>query len=219
MKRSIQNSISGIRTEYISDGLDEKEVSSDPLVLFGEWMREAEKKVPETPNATFLATVGTGGKPSGRIVLLRGFDERGFVFFTNYESRKGVELRKNNNASMTFFWNKLFRQVRIEGRVFKLPEEESDQYFSSRPRESQIAALVSEQSRKLENREFLEERLREIEKRYEDKPIPRPHNWGGYYLSPFSMEFWQGREFRLHDRILYHRNDHKGDWKIERLYP
>jgi len=219
MKRSIQNSISGIRTEYTSEGLDEKDISDDPLILFDEWMKEAEKRIPVTPNATFLATVGNDGKPSGRIVLLRGYDERGFVFYTNCDSRKGTELRENNNSSMTFFWNELFRQIRVEGKVFILPEEESDLYFSDRPRESQLAALASEQSRRLESRELLEERLRELEKRYEGKTIPRPLNWGGYYLSPMSVEFWQGREFRLHDRLLYHRNDLKGEWKLERLYP
>ncbi|MDX9946304.1 MAG: pyridoxamine 5'-phosphate oxidase [Bacteroidales bacterium] len=214
-----QKIIVSSRTEYIADGLDEKNLSGNPLDLFEKWMAEAERKIAGTPNATFLATAGPDARPSGRIVLLRGFDERGFEFFTNYESRKGIELRDNNYASMTFFWNELFRQIRIEGEIHKLPEEVSDEYFSSRPRESQIAAIASDQSRLLPGRELLEERVRETEKLFEGKPVVRPPHWGGYCLSPSSIEFWQGRPHRLHDRILYSRKDLNEQWIVERLYP
>lgn len=214
-----QKSIVSSRTEYISDGLDELNLSGNPLDLFEKWMAEAEKKIAGTPNATFLATAGPDARPSGRIVLLRGFDERGFEFFTNYESRKGIELRDNNYACMTFFWNELFRQVRIEGKIHKLTEEESDEYFSSRPRESQIAAIASDQSKPLPDREFLEERVREAEKLFEGKPVTRPPHWGGYRLAPSSIEFWQGRPHRLHDRILYARENISDTWIFERLYP
>ncbi len=214
-----QKSIVSSRTEYISDGLDEKTLSGNPLDLFEKWMAEAERKIAGTPNATFLATAGKDGRPSGRIVLLRGFDDRGFEFFTNYESRKGIELRDNNYASMTFFWNELFRQIRVEGKIHKLTEEESDLYFSSRPRESQIAAIASDQSRLLPGRELLEKRVKETEKLLEGKPVVRPPHWGGYRLSPSRIEFWQGRAHRLHDRILYSRKDFIKDWIVERLYP
>ncbi|MFZ2340777.1 MAG: pyridoxamine 5'-phosphate oxidase [Bacteroidales bacterium] len=214
-----QKSFVSSRTEYISDGLDEKTLSGNPLDLFEKWMAEAGRKIAGTPNATFLATAGPDTRPSGRIVLLRGFDERGFEFFTNYESRKGMELRDNNYASMTFFWNELFRQIRIEGKIHKLSEEESDEYFSSRPRESQIAAIASDQSRLLPGRELLEERVREAGKLFEGKPVVRPPHWGGYCLSPSSIEFWQGRPHRLHDRILYSRKELSKEWIIERLYP
>lgn len=212
-------SIVSSRTEYISDGLDEKIHPGNPLDLFEKWMAEAERKIAGTSNAVFLATAGPDARPSGRIVLLRGFDERGFEFFTNYESRKGIELRDNNYASMTFFWNELFRQIRVEGKIHKLPEEESDKYFSSRPRESQIAAIASDQSRLLKSRELLEERVRKTEKHFEGKTVVRPSHWGGYCLSPSSIEFWQGRPHRLHDRILYSRKDFSKDWIVERLYP
>lgn len=214
-----QKSIVSSRTEYISDGLDELNLSGNPLDLFEKWMAEAERKISGTPNATFLATAGPDARPSGRIVLLRGFDERGFEFFTNYESRKGMELRDNNYACMTFFWNELFRQVRIEGIIHKLSEEESDEYFSSRPRESQIAAIASDQSRVLPGRELLEERVRETGKLFEGKPVTRPPHWGGYRLAPSSIEFWQGRPHRLHDRILYARENISDTWIFERLYP
>lgn len=219
MKEDFQKRLAESRTEYISDGLDEKLVSASPMDLFEKWMTEAERLVPGTYNAVFLATAGRDSRPSGRIVLLRGFDERGFEFFTNYASRKGSELSENNYASMTFFWNELFRQIRIEGRVFRLPEEESDKYFSTRPRESQIAALVSDQSRNLQSRELLEKNFLEAEKLYEGREIKRPPYWGGYFLSPLSVEFWQGRPQRLHDRILYSRKDLSDNWINERLYP
>jgi pyridoxamine 5'-phosphate oxidase len=170
------------------------------------------------PNAMHLATIGTDGRPSGRIMLLRGFDDRGFVFFTNHDSRKGNDLKNINYASMTFFWSELFRQVRIEGDVCQVPDWESNKYFQSRPRESQISALASEQSRILESRESLEKKVKELEHRFKDQSITRPANWGGFYLSPKFIEFWQGRAHRLHDRILY-KLEKNNSWNVQRLYP
>lgn len=217
--KSVRQTIAGSRNEYISDGLNEGSISANPVDQFEKWIEEAVRNKLNLPNAMHLATAGLNGRPSGRIMLLRGFDERGFTFYTNYESRKGSELRVNNYASMTFFWNDLFRQVRIEGKVFKLPPEESDSYFLNRPRESKISAIVSEQSRILKSREILEERFNELGNRLTGQFIERPVNWGGFYLSPLYIEFWQGRAHRLHDRIVYKRQDYKNTWKVERLYP
>ena len=150
--------------------------------------------------------------------MLKGFDEKGFVFYTNYESRKGEELKHNNFASLTFLWLELYRQVRIEGKVVPVSAEESDNYFKSRPKGSQIGALASAQSRILDSRETLEKIAEELERKYEDEPVPRPENWGGYCLKPDYIEFWQGRANRLHDRILYTLNN-KGEWMIQRLFP
>lgn len=217
--KSLRQKISKSRDEYTYGELNENDISADPVYQFEKWMEEAIKNKLNLPNAMHLATAGRDGKPSGRIVLLKGFDERGFIFFTNYDSRKGSELKINNQASLTFFWNELNRQVRIEGNVFMLPPAESDSYFSERPRESRISASVSEQSRILRSREMLEERYKEFDERYKGKAIERPDNWGGYYLSPLYIEFWQGRIHRLHDRIIYTRTDINNKWKIERLYP
>lgn len=216
--KSIRQLITVFRTEYISQGIDVKEVSENPIDQFEKWIKTAIKNKVCLPNAMHLATVGTDGRPSGRIVLLRGFDERGFVFFTNYDSRKGFELRNNNFASITFFWSELFRQVRIEGEVFRIPEEESDRYFQGRPRESQISAIASEQSKALESRVSLEKRVKELEQNFKGQSIPRPPNWGGFYLSPKCIEFWQGRANRLHDRIIYKLEKNKS-WNIQWLYP
>ena len=216
--KSIRQLISVFRNEYISQGINIKELADNPIVQFERWMVEAVKNKVNLPNAMHLSTAGKDGKPSGRVVLLRGFDERGFVFFTNYDSRKGNELRNNNYASMTFFWYELFRQVRIEGYVHKVTEAESDAYFQSRPRESQISALASEQSRLLDSRESLEQRVRELEKRFKDQPVPRPDYWGGFYLSPIYVEFWQGRAHRLHDRILY-KLEKNNFWNMHLLSP
>ena len=211
--------ISLLRSEYNSAGLGVVDISSDPFDQFEKWMSEAINSNLNMPDAMHLATVGSDCRPSGRIVLLRGFDGRGFTFFTNYESRKGNELDENNNAAVTFFWSELYRQVRIEGKVFKLPPKESDAYFSERPRESKISALASEQSRILNNRELLEEKVIQLDKKFQNKEIERPASWGGYYLSPAYFEFWQGRAHRLHDRIIYKREYKKKIWAVERLYP
>ena len=217
--KSVRKKIVSSRSEFISDGLNEEELSADPIDQFEKWMDEAMREDPEMANAVHLATTGPDGRPSGRIVLLRGFDQRGFVFYTNYDSRKGSDLKINNNASMTFFWSKSYRKVRIEGTVFKLPPGESDSYFSSRPRESNISALASRQSRPLENRKILEERVRELENKLKDQTIKRPDNWGGYCLSPLYIEFWQGMTHRLHDRIFYRRENTNTSWTRGRLYP
>lgn len=217
--KSVRQTIFSFRNEYVSDGLNEEDISGDPFDQFEKWIEEAVRKKLNLPNAMHLSTVGRDGRPSGRIMLLRGFDKRGFIFFTNYDSRKGSELMVNNYASMTFFWNELFRQVRVEGQVFKLPPDESDNYFSSRPRESKISAIASEQSRILKSREILEAKVRELEKKLKKQPLERPGNWGGFHLSPLCIEFWQGRAHRLHDRIVYKRGNFNDKWKVVRLYP
>ena len=216
--KSVRQYISVLRNEYISQGISAKDIASNPVDLFEKWIKNAVKNKVSFPNAMHLATVDHDGRPSGRIMLLRGFDERGFVFYTNYDSRKGDELKRSNYASMTFFWSELFRQVRIEGNVYQISAGESDNYFQSRPRESQISALVSKQSKVLESRESLEKNVKEIQQRYRDQPIPRPVNWGGFYLSPICVEFWQGRAHRLHDRIRY-KLEKNNTWSIQRLYP
>jgi len=164
-----------------------------------------------------LATATPDGRPSVRVVLLKGFDERGFVFYTNYRGRKGRELEANPCCSLLFYWGELERQVRVEGRASQLPGEESDAYFKSRPRGSQLGAWASEQSRPISERNELEERLRELEAEYEGREVPRPPFWGGYRVEPETFEFWQGRENRLHDRLLYRRSN--GNWRITRLQP
>jgi len=216
---SVRRTTSILRNEYHGEGLDYGNFAEDPILQFGRWMEDAISNNIKEPNAVHLATADAAGKPSGRIVLLRDFSERGFTFFTNYGSRKGDDLRQNNQASMTFFWSELYRQVRIGGRVYMLPAAESDDYFRSRPRASQISAVASQQSRVLENRELLERIASEIDERYKDRPVPRPDDWGGYYLSPDYVEFWQGREHRLHDRLQYVRTEDGRSWAIRLLYP
>ena len=216
--KSVRQLVANFRNEYISDGIDEKDILKDPVMQFEKWFNEAVSDKISEPNVMHLSTVGKNGRPSGRIVLLKGFDEKGFVFYTNYESRKGEELKHNNFASLTFLWLELYRQVRIEGKVVPVSAEESDNYFKSRPKGSQIGALASAQSRILDSRETLEKIAEEIERKYEDEPVPRPENWGGYCLKPDYIEFWQGRANRLHDRILYTLNN-KSEWMIQRLFP
>ncbi len=216
--KSVRQLVANFRNEYISEGIDEKDILKDPVQQFEKWFNEAVNNKLAEPNVMHLSTVGENGRPSGRIVLLKGFDENGFVFYTNYDSRKGRELQNNRYASLTFLWLELYRQVRIEGKVQTVTSEESDNYFSSRPRGSQIGALASTQSKILDSREALEKIAGELDKKYKDKPVPRPDNWGGYCLKPDLIEFWQGRANRLHDRILYTlSNDNK--WIIQRLFP
>jgi pyridoxamine 5'-phosphate oxidase len=213
---AISVSLAELRKDYALKSLDERDVDRDPLKQFGVWMVEAiHAQVPE-PTAMTLATADESGRPSARIVLLKGVDARGFVFFTNYDSRKGRQLQRNPAAAMTFLWKELERQVRIEGRVEKVSVQESDDYFATRPLGSRIGAWASPQSEPIENRQWLERRWAELTAHHGDMP-PRPPHWGGYRLMPEYIEFWQGRLSRLHDRIAYTRSGK--DWTLSRLAP
>ncbi|SPB15740.1 pyridoxamine 5'-phosphate oxidase [Caballeronia novacaledonica] len=210
--------LADLRKNYSRGALDAADVAPNPVSQFQTWFAQAlDAKLPE-PNAMTLATVDSQGRPSARIVLIKGVDERGFVFFTNYDSRKGRELAANPAASLLFHWIELERQVRIEGRVEKTSDEESDAYYASRPLGSRIGAWASDQSQPLESREALEARERDMIARYGEAP-PRPPHWGGYRLVPDTLEFWQGRPSRLHDRIVYTRDDAGAPWRIARLAP
>ena len=208
---------SSLRNEYTRTGLDRADVDPDPIVQFHDWFENAVEADLHEPNAMILATATTGGKPSARTVLLKGYDERGFVFYTNYEGRKAKEIEANPACALLFYWGELERQVRIEGRATRLSGEESDAYFASRPPGSRLGAWASEQSHPVEDRSILEERVRALQAEYEGREIPRPPFWGGYRIEPETIEFWQGRENRLHDRIVYHRSGR--GWKIVRLQP
>lgn len=209
--------LADLRRDYSLAGLTEKDLAKDPFRQFEKWFQEAEgAKIPE-PNAMVMSSVGADGRPSARTVLLKGFDGRGFVFYSNYESRKGRELEANPNASLVFPWLMLERQVIIEGQVIKVPREESEAYFHSRPRASQLGAWISQQSRVISGRSLLEDSYKELEKKYAGQDVPLPPHWGGWRLAPVSMEFWQGRRSRLHDRLRYRK---LGDgWVVERLAP
>ncbi|HEV3143572.1 MAG TPA: pyridoxamine 5'-phosphate oxidase, partial [Gemmataceae bacterium] len=206
------------RREYMQHGLRENDCAADPMQQFRQWLDQALAAALTEATALTLATCTLDGRPSARIVLLKGIDERGFVFFTNYDSRKGKELAANPRAALVCFWADLERQIRIEGRVEKITPEESDAYHRTRPRGSQLGAWTSYQSEVIAGREVLEERLRELEARFGDGEVPRPPHWGGYRLVPEVIEFWQGRPNRLHDRIRYRRLD-SGQWVMERLAP
>ena len=210
-------SISSIRKDYQLQSLSESDVKQDPIGQFGKWWDEAIASSIDEVNAMTLSTVTAEGKPSARIVLLKGFDERGFVFFTNYESNKGAQLTANPFASLVFFWKELERQVRIEGICEKVSEQESDDYFHSRPIGSQLGACASPQSRVIESRRVIENNLEKLQDQYRDMEIPRPAHWGGYRVVPEAIEFWQGRSSRLHDRIKY--TNENQTWKIVRLAP
>ncbi|MHA8051988.1 pyridoxamine 5'-phosphate oxidase [Aquirufa sp. OSTEICH-129A] len=208
--------LADLRENYQKGELLESKVHPNPLEQFKIWFKEAQNAELPEPNAMFLSTLGKDMRPSGRIVLLKYVD-RGFSFFTNYFSRKGQDMAHHDKASITFFWPELERQIRIEGHVEKVDEMLSTEYFQSRPRASQIGAWVSEQSAKIPNREFLEERYSALEKQYEGQDIPKPAHWGGYELIPDYMEFWQGRPSRLHDRVVYELQD--GNWERYRIAP
>jgi len=206
-----------LRADYARAELDEGKVDSDPIWQFAQWFDEAVAAALPEPNAMTLATVDAAGRPSARIVLLKGMDGRGFAFYTNFASRKGRELADRPLAALLFFWPQLERQVRIEGAVEFLDAEEADAYFASRPRASRLSAWASPQSEPVPNRAMLEARFAEIAARFSSDPVPRPPNWGGYRVVPATFEFWQGRRCRLHDRVVYHRDT--AGWRIGRLAP
>lgn len=210
--------VARLRREYTRSGLSEEDAHPDPVEQFRLWFDEALSAGLQEPNAMTLATADASGNPSARIVLLKGYDGHGYTFYTSYTGRKASELEENPRASLVFYWGELERQVRVEGEVSRLSAEESDAYFDSRPRGSRLGAHVSEQSRPIESRAALEERLRKLEEEHAGDEIPRPEGWGGYRLAPRKVEFWQGRESRLHDRLLY-TPDGSGGWRITRLQP
>ena len=212
-KENLQN----LRQEYRTAELHEADAAKDPIDQFGNWFKAALDAQLYEPNVMTLATADRFGKPSARIVLLKGFDQNGFTFFTNYESAKGKELKENPQASLVFFWPELERQVRIDGVVSKVAPEVSSEYFHTRPKGSQIGAMASPQSKVIENREFLQQQVLRLTNDYAEAIVPRPEHWGGYLVEPLHMEFWQGRPSRLHDRINYELLD--GVWVITRLAP
>lgn len=212
-KEYIQN----LRQDYRSAGLAEGDVDKDPIIQFGKWFKEALEAQLFEPNVMTLATADQYGKPSARIMLLKGFDENGFVFYTNYESRKGKMLTVNPQAALVFFWPELERQVRIEGVITKVEEETSTAYFHSRPKGSQIGAIASTQSHVIPDKASLEGRVAELTEEFKDREVPRPLHWGGYLVEPTYIEFWQGGSSRLHDRIVYEKTDRV--WVINRLAP
>jgi pyridoxamine 5'-phosphate oxidase len=202
----------------LAASLDEADLDPDPLAQFRRWFDQAVTASVQMPEAMTLATATADGMPAARVVLLRGVDQRGFVFFTNYQSRKGRELAANPRAALVFYWPELQRQVRIEGMVDKVAAGESDAYFQSRPHGHQLGAWASAQSETIAGREIFDERLRELQRQFPLGEVPRPEYWGGYRVVPQLYEFWQGRENRLHDRLCYRRQE-TGGWSIERLAP
>jgi pyridoxamine 5'-phosphate oxidase len=210
--------LTGLRHEYDAHGLRRADLHSDPFKQFGAWFAAALAADIRDVNAMSLATATPDGKPSVRIVLLKAFDDRGFTFFTNYDSEKGKQLEANRHASLNFFWPKLERQIRISGSVERTSREESAAYFHSRPPGSRLGAWVSKQSEVIDSRQILDARLEQMEERFADGEIPLPPHWGGYRLKPDQIEFWQGRPNRLHDRFRYSRQV-DGAWQIDRLAP
>ncbi|MBO6620480.1 MAG: pyridoxamine 5'-phosphate oxidase [Balneola sp.] len=206
-----------LREDYSLSTLDENDVNADPIEQFKIWLDESLKAMLPEPNAMTLSTVDSEQKPHSRIVLLKGIEKNGFIFYTNYKSDKGRDIESNPNVSICFLWKELERQVRIEGIAKKISSEASEEYFVSRPVKSQIGALASEQSSVIENRAILEEKFEALTKLYSTGHVPMPDHWGGYVVEPTSIEFWQGRRSRLHDRIKYEKE--KKNWIIKRLAP
>ena len=214
----MDRAIADLRQNYTLTGLSEAEVDSNPIEQFQLWFQQALDADILEPNAMTLATATPDGKPTARIVLLKGVDERGFVFYTNYESKKGQQLIANPFAAVVFLWDKLERQVRIEGKVVMLEREESLEYFHSRPKASQLGAWASNQSQVIPNRQVLEQRLSDLKTEYKDETVPIPEHWGGFRVVPKRIEFWQGRPSRLHDRLVYDLQE-DSSWQIQRLSP
>lgn len=212
------STIADIRKDYQLQSLQENDVETHPMRQFDKWWQDAIRSEIDEVNAMTLATASADGLPSARIMLLKGYDEQGFVFFTNYQSFKGKQLQENPRACLVFFWKELERQVRITGLIEKVSDEDSDAYFNSRPEGSRIGAWVSPQSQVIKNRTFLDERQQELINRFAAEPVTRPPHWGGYRVKPITIEFWQGRSSRLHDRIQYTLRE-DGQWTIERLAP
>ncbi|MEZ4687480.1 MAG: pyridoxamine 5'-phosphate oxidase [Bacteroidia bacterium] len=211
--------IAAIRESYSKASLSEQDINKDPIEQFRNWFSEAVDAEVIEPNAMALGTVGKSGQPAVRIVLLKGVEKRGFVFFTNYQSHKGQEMESNPHVALTFFWPELERQVRIKGLVEKVPASESDEYFHSRPRDSRIGAWASPQSKAIDSREVIEKNVQELMGQFgEEGEVPRPLHWGGYLVRPHEIEFWQGRPSRLHDRICFYKQEDRS-WKIVRLAP
>jgi len=211
--------LSQFRREYLKGGLSRSSLNEDPILQFSEWFDQARKTEIADPTAMTLATVGRNGQPSQRTVLLKYFDENGFVFFTNYESRKAKEIKDNAKVSLLFVWLDLERQVMINGIASKISAVESAKYFMTRPKESQMAAWVSSQSHPLSSRQMLSQKFQEMKRKIGEGKVPLPSFWGGYRVHPVEIEFWQGRKNRLHDRFLYTKNGASGEWTIERLAP
>ncbi len=210
--------VAALRRSATGFVLDRDDLNEDPILQFEDWFRHACDTVPMDPNAVSLSTVDADGRPSNRTVLLKSFDADGFVFFTNYDSKKAADIEQNPNVAMLFFWSDAARQVRIRGRAEKIPMKETLKYFVSRPRGSQIGAWVSAQSSAISSRAVLEEKFQEIKQKFANNEVPLPSFWGGYRVVPVEIEFWQGRRNRLHDRFAYVKQD-AGDWKVERLAP
>ena len=215
---TLDEHLRSLRKEYSQATLDEADCGDEPLALLERWVREAVEAQVAEPNAMVLATVDAGGRPSARAVLLKQLSSEGIVFFTNYLSRKGQELAANSEVAATFVWAEIERQVRIEGSARRVEREQSEKYFYSRPRASQLAALASQQSRPLSSRRELEEAYRNLEKQVDGLEVPLPEDWGGFLIVPRQVEFWQGRESRLHDRIVFVRS-RTGGWERSRLWP
>lgn len=213
-----QQDIQNLRQDYLAASLSEKDVKSDPFIQFDSWFNNARAAEMHEPNAMTLATATTDGRPSCRVVLLKGYNSDGFIFYTNYLSRKGKELAKNPLGAITFWWGPLERQIRIEGTIEKISKQKSEEYFHTRPKASQVGAIVSPQSQEIDGRKDLEDKMAAFTAQYADSEVPKPAHWGGYILKPRMFEFWQGRRSRLHDRIVFKKAD-KNSWKIVRLAP
>lgn len=211
------NTLAGLRREYGDQGLDDPDLAPDPITMFSRWFDDTVAAGVHEPNAMVVSTVSAAGRPSARVVLLKGVDERGFVFYTNYESRKAEEIEENPAVSLLFPWHDLQRQVRVEGSANRVTPEENEAYFEARPRGSQLGAWASPQSQEVTSRTELDQLYTEIEKRFDGSAVPLPPQWGGYVVNPESVEFWQGRKGRMHDRLVYRRLE--AGWDTSRLAP